>query len=161
MMQASPVTAALQGAVSKIAGTQGTAPLQSLPPKRPSGGDTQQQPLDDSGEGAVLHAAIQRLIGERDHHRSRAAAQDAEIMSLRSVNDELRTQNEAITLLRDHYLRLVTELLAQLKQIDAAITESVQKTLDAAGKLEDRDATLISLARRLSPTRDADTGSRS
>lgn len=139
MMQASPVTAALQGAVSKIAGTQGIAPIQSVPP-----------------EGAVLHAAIQRLIGERNHHRNRAAAQDAEIMSLRSVNDELRTQNEAITLLRDHYLRLVTELLAQLKQIDAAIMESVQKTLDAAGKLEDRDATLISLARRLSPTRDAD-----
>jgi chromosome segregation ATPase len=160
MMQASPIAAALQGAASKIGGTQDAAPITSIPSKKPSGVETERQPLDQSGDGAVLAAAIQRLIGDRDRHRNRVAAQEAEIVSLHAVNDELRRQNEAIALLRDHYLRLATELLSQLKHIDAAITESVQKTQDAAGKLNDRDATLISLARRLSPTQHQPAGGR-
>ena len=155
-MQA-PITAALQGAPTR---PQRPAPPQPAPAMEQSNDSPQQQMpqqqlIDESGEGAALAAAIQRLVGERDQHRHQVVAQHAEIMGLRSANDELRKQNEAVTLLRDHYLRLVTEMLGQLKQIDSAITASVQKSLEATDQMQERESTLVSLARRLTPNRGA------
>jgi hypothetical protein len=103
------------------------------------------------GEAATLSAAIQRLIAERDGHRSRAGSQEQELAKLRAVNEELRRQHEHTAPIRDHYMRLATEVLTTLKHIDYTIHEVVQKTLGANGGNESRHATLISLARRLSP----------
>jgi hypothetical protein len=106
---------------------------------------------DPPGEAATLSAAIQRLISERDSHRSRAGNQEYELLRLRAVNEELRRQHEQTALIRDHYMRLATEVITTLKHIDTTIHEVVQKTLGATGGIDGRDATLISLACRLSP----------
>jgi len=71
------------------------------------------QPLDQSGEGAALSAAIQRLIAERYRHKSLVAAQESELVRLKAINEELRRQNEEISLARDRYLGLAAELLTQ------------------------------------------------
>ena len=102
-------------------------------------------------EAETLSAAIQRLISERDGPRSRSGAQEQELAKLRAVNEELRRQHEHTALIRDHYMRLATEVLNTLKHIDITIHEVVQKTLGAHGDPEGGDATLISLARRLAP----------
>jgi hypothetical protein len=69
------------------------------------------------------------------------------------VNDELRRQHEQTAALRDHYMRLATEMLTTLKLIDVTIHELVQKAVGTkSGSFsESPDAALISLARRLSP----------
>ena len=68
------------------------------------------------------------------------------------MNDELRRQHEHTAALRDHYMRLATEMLTTLKHIDGTIHDLVQKAGGAnTGVSESVDATLMSLARRLSP----------
>ena len=110
------------------------------------------QPEPQTSEAATLSAAIQRLISERDAHRARAGTQEMELTRLRAVNEELRRQHEQIAALRDHYMRLATEMLTTLKQIDGTIHELVQKAVGPnSGISESVDATLMSLARRLSP----------
>jgi len=157
MIHASHNIALLKSVASQIGATPDAAQIAGAKIAKPNSVETERQPADPSDEAAVLSAAIQRLISERDRHRNRAVTQEAELISLRAINGELRRQNEGIVLLRDHYLRLATELVTQLKQIDTAIREAVQKTHNAAselaGKLNDRDSNLISLARRLSPIR--------
>jgi hypothetical protein len=115
-----------------------------------------QQPVDPQGEAAGLSAAIQRLIAERNTYRNQANTQEREMIRLRAINEELRRQNEHVTLVRDHYIRLSTELLTHLKQFDLTLKEVVKKTYGAAAEMEDRDAALISLARRLSPNQRPD-----
>ena len=103
-------------------------------------------------EAATLSAAIQRLISERDTHRARAGTQEMELTRLRAMNEELRRQHEQTAALRDHYMRLATEMLTTLKQIDSTIHELVQKAVGTnSGVGESFDASLMSLARRLSP----------
>lgn len=110
------------------------------------------QPEPQHGEAATLSAAIQRLISERDAHKARAGTQEMELTRLRAVNDELRRQHEQTAAVRDHYMRLATEMLATLKHIDGTIHELVQKAVGPnSGISETVDATLMSLARRLSP----------
>ncbi|MGH6865305.1 MAG: hypothetical protein ACREDO_03815 [Methyloceanibacter sp.] len=73
---------------------------------------------------------------------------------LRAVNEELRRQHEQTVLIRDHYMRLATEVVATLKHIDCTIHEVVQKTLppsERGERGERSDAALTSLARRFSP----------
>ena len=91
-------------------------------------------------------AAIQRLIADRDGLRNHGDAQERELVSLRASNDDLRRH---ITRIRDHYIRLATEFLTQLKHFDETIQVGVQKAYGATGTTQ--DATLISLAQRLSP----------
>ena len=67
------------------------------------------------------------------------------------MNDELRRQHEQTAALRDHYMRLATEMLTTLRHIDGTIHDLVQKAVGANGVAESVDATLMSLARRLSP----------
>jgi hypothetical protein len=93
-------------------------------------------------------AAIQRVIAERDRHKSLAAAQESELIRLRAINEELRRQNEEISVARERYLGLAAELLAQLQQVDTAIHDALQKSRDDS---ESGDAAIISLARRFSP----------
>jgi len=105
-----------------------------------------------AGEAATLAAAIQRLIAERDSHKLRAGNSELELTRLRAVNDELRRQHEQTLLLADHYMRLATEVLTTLKNIDSTIHDVVQRSVGAAAASgESRDAALLSLVRRLSP----------
>lgn len=120
------------------------------------GRSDEQQPSDLQGEAAGLSAAIQRLISERDTYRNHAGTQEREMIRLRAVVEELRRQNEHISLVRDHYFRLSTELLGQLKHIDVTLKEVSKKTHGVAAEFEERDAALISLARRLSPNEASD-----
>jgi len=107
---------------------------------------------EPAGEAASLAAAIQRLITERDSHKLRAGTTELELTRLRAVNEELRRQHEQTLLLADHYMRLATEVLTTLKNIDATIHEVVQRSIGAAtATSESRDAALMSLVRRLSP----------
>jgi hypothetical protein len=91
-------------------------------------------------------AAIQRLITERNGLRNRVDAQERELIKLRTSNEDLCRH---ITQIRDDYLRLATEFLSHLKQIDITIREAVQRVSDQPGTAD--DAILISLAQRLSP----------
>ena len=110
------------------------------------------QPEPQMSEAATLSAAIQRLISERDAHKARAGTQEMEITKLRAVNDELRRQHEQTAALRDYYMRLATEMLVTLKQIDGTIHEPrAEGGRPNSGISESVDATLMSLARRLSP----------
>jgi hypothetical protein len=132
-----------------------TQPKPSREPVREFGGESVREVIrpqpEPPGEAATLSGAIQRLIAERDGHKSRAGTQELELTRLRAVNDELRRQHEQTALIRDHYMRFATEVLTTLRHIDYTIHEVVQKTLGASGGSEGYDATLISLARRLSP----------
>ena len=113
------------------------------------------QPLDQSGEGAALSAAIQRLIAERDRHKSLAAAQESELVRLKAINEELRRQNEEISLARDRYLGLAAELLTQLQQVD---TRDPGRIAEIANASESGDAAISAFARRFSPKRSPDDG---
>jgi hypothetical protein len=115
---------------------------------------TERQTRDQSGEGAALSAAIQRLIAERDRHKSLSATQEDELIRLRAINEELRRQNETLALARDRYLGLAAELLAQLQQVDTAIHEALQKSRVVSNS---GDAAAISdFARHFSPQRNPD-----
>ena len=92
------------------------------------------QPLDQSGEGAALSAAIQRLIAERDRHKSLAAAQESELVRLKAINEELRRQNEEISLARDRYLGLAAELLTQLQQVDTRDPGRIAEIANCVGE---------------------------
>jgi hypothetical protein len=110
------------------------------------------QPEPQMSEAATLSAAIQRLISERDTHKARAGTQEMELTRLRAVNEELRRQHEQTAAVRDHYMRLATEMLTTLKHIDGTIHDLVQRAVSPnSGISECVDATLMSLARRLSP----------
>ena len=106
------------------------------------------QPEPQMSEAAALSGAIQRLISERDSHKTRAGTQEIELMRLRAVNDELRRQNEQTAASRDHYMRLATEMLTTLRHIDGTIHDLVQRAVGANGVAGSVDATLMSLARR-------------
>lgn len=120
---------------------------------RPTAVGAERQAGGESGEGAALSAAIQRLIAERDRHKGLAAAQEDELIRLRAINEELRRQNEELALVRDRYLGLAAELLAQLQQVDSAIHEALRKSRDVS---ESGDAAISAFARRFSPQRNPD-----
>jgi hypothetical protein len=123
------------------------------PEPAPSGREAQQPPShtanqasDQAVENAALAgaAAIRRVIGERNELRR-------ERERLSAVNDELRDQMGKITTARDHHVQLASDLFAQLKHIHHTIQGALQKTQGLSLAPEDRDATLIDLARRFSP----------
>ena len=150
MIQASQIAAARVGAAEDTPQGLGAAP------RRPNiVGMEPRQPLDQSGEGAALSAAIQRLIAERDRHKSLAATQESELVRLKAINEELRRQNEEISLARDRYLGLAAELLTQLQQVDTAIQDALHKSRTAS---ESGDAAISAFARRFSPKRGPDAG---
>jgi hypothetical protein len=60
-------------------------------------------------------AAIQRLIAERNDLRDRVNVQERELINLRASSEDLCRH---VTRIRDDYLRLATEFLSHLKQID-------------------------------------------
>jgi phage shock protein A len=101
-------------------------------------------------------AAIQRLISERNSLRNRVDTQEREIIKLRARNEDLCRH---ITQIRDDYLRLATEFLSHLKQIDIAIRKAVQRASDQSGTAD--DAILVSLAQRLSPNSERTGGEKS
>lgn len=155
MIQASQIAAALSG-TGRVGAAEDTPQRSGASPRRPSVvGMEPRQPLDQSGEGAALSAAIQRLIAERDRHKSLAAAQESELVRLKAINEELRRQNEETSLARDRYLGLAAELLTQLQQVDTAIQDALQKSRNAS---ESGDAAISAFARRFSPKRSPDDG---
>jgi hypothetical protein len=119
-------------------------PLQQASPQ-PSV-QTAQHVSDEAVENAALAgaAAIRRVIGERNELRR-------EREGLRAVNGELRDQIVKITTIRDHYVQLASDLFAELKHIHHAIHGALQKSQELSLAPENRDATLIDLARRFSP----------
>lgn len=122
----------------------------SAPDSAPSGRDipqpspcAAQQASDQAVENAALAgaSAIRQVIGERNELRR-------ERERLSAVNDELRDQIGKIATARDQYVRIASDLYAELKQIHSTIRATFEK---ARGLPENRDANLIDLARRFSP----------
>ncbi len=93
--------------------------------------------------------AIQSLITERDSLRSRARVQEDELFDLRATNEDLRRH---LTLIRDHYVGLATEVVTELSQIDRLFQVAFQRAQDVTDG--PKDASLISLVQRLSPNRE-------
>src|SRR5262245_44483475 len=141
---------------SQIAAALDTPQRSGAAARRPNiVGMEARQPLDQSGECAPLSAATQRRIRDRDRHKSLAAAQESELVRLKAINEELRRQNEEISLARDRYLGLAAELLTQLQQVDTAIQDALQKSRTSS---ESGDAAISAFARRFSPKRSPDDG---
>jgi hypothetical protein len=90
--------------------------------------------------------AIQHLITERDGLRGRARVQEDELIGLRAANEDLRRH---LTLIRDHYVGLATEVVTELSQIDRLFQVALQRAQDVTNGPE--DTSLISLVQRLSP----------
>ena len=128
-------------------------PSQELSPQ-PSV-QTAQQISDQVVENAALSgaAAIRRIIGERNELR-------LERERLIAVNEELRSQIRKITKVRDYYVQLATELVTQIKHINNTIRDAVQKTHWPSTETEDRDDTLVAMARRFSPPGPRSNGER-
>ena len=149
MIQASQIAAAMSG-TSRAGAAEEAGQRASAASSRPNIVGLDRQPPDPSGEGAALSAAIQRLIAERDRHKTLAATQENELVRLRAINEELRRQNEEIAVARDRYLGLAAELLTQLQQVDTAIHEALHKSRNVS---ESGDAAISAFARRFSPQR--------
>jgi hypothetical protein len=149
MIQASQIAAAMSG-TSRAGAADEAGQRASAAPSRPNIVGLDRQPLDQSGEGAALSAAIQRLIAERDRHKTLAVTQENELVRLRAINEELRRQNEEIAVARDRYLGLAAELLTQLQQVDTAIHDALHKSRNVS---ESGDAAISAFARRFSPQR--------
>ena len=149
MIQASQIAAAM-GVTSRVGAAEDAGQRASAAPSRPNIVGLDRPPLDQSGEGAALSAAIQRLIAERDRHKTLAATQENELVRLRAINEELRRQNEEIAVARDRYLGLAAELLTQLQQVDTAIHDVLHKSRNVS---ESGDAAISAFARRFSPQR--------
>ena len=65
--------------------------------------------------------AIQRIINDRNTLRSCTTAQQRDLATLNSINQELRRR---LGLIRHHYVELATRILTQLEQFDQATTGS-------------------------------------
>src|SRR5262245_13276074 len=88
MIQASQIAAALSG-TARVGSAEETPQRSGAAARRPNiVGMEARQPLDQSGEGAALSAAIQRLIRDRDRHKSLAAAQESELVRLNAINQK-------------------------------------------------------------------------
>lgn len=108
------------------------------------------QPSDQTIEAAALagSVAIRRIIGERNELRR-------ERERLSGVNEELRRQNEKTAMLRDHYRQIATELLVQLRQMHQAMLDASRKVHEIPADTENRDTSLVALARRFSASGNA------
>jgi hypothetical protein len=153
LIQASQIGAAV-GSASR--GAANDAGPKASAPGRPNVVGMDRQPSDQSGEAAALSAAIQRLIAERDRHKALAATQESELIRLRAINEELRRQNEEVSVARDRYLGLAAELLNQMQQVDSAIHEALRKSRNVS---ESGDEAISAFARRFSPQRTPPEGS--
>ena len=67
--------------------------------------------------------AIQRIINDRNTLRSCTTAQQRDLATLNSVNQELRRR---LGLIRHHYVELATRILTQLEQFDQATREATR-----------------------------------
>jgi hypothetical protein len=104
------------------------------------------QASDQAVENAALAgaSAIRQVIGERNELRR-------ERERLSAVNNELRDQIGKITTARDNYVRIASDLYAELKQIHSTIRATFEKARVLSNGPENRDTNLIDLARRFSP----------
>ena len=82
---------------------------------------------DDTVERVAIAGAnaIQCLIADRDDFRSRANAQQQNLVALSAINEELRGR---LDLVRRHYVELATNIVAQLEQFDRATRDAMQYT---------------------------------
>jgi hypothetical protein len=82
---------------------------------------------DDTVERVAIAGAnaIQRLIADRDSLRSRANAQQQDLVALSAINKELRGR---LALVRHHYVELATNIIDQLEQFDRATRDAMQDT---------------------------------
>ena len=134
--------------------TMPTGSSSSATDSAPSGRDTPQpsaphlaqQASDQAVENAALAgaSAIRQVIGERNELRR-------ERERLSAVNNELRDQIGKITTARDQYVRIASDLYAELKQIHSTIRATFEKARGLSTGPENRDTNLIDLALRFSP----------
>lgn len=82
---------------------------------------------DDTVERVAIAGAnaIQCLIADRDDLRSRANAQQQNLVALSAINEELRGR---LDLVRRHYVELAKNIVAQLEQFDRATRDAMQYT---------------------------------
>ena len=92
--------------------------------------------------------AIQRIINDRNTLRSCTTAQQRDLATLNSINQELRRR---LGLIRHHYVELATRILTQLEQFDQATREATRDYGQTVPVGESDDDKLPSLARRLKP----------
>jgi hypothetical protein len=79
-------------------------------------------------------AAIQRLVAECKHLRTRLSPQETELVRLRGANEGLRRR---YALLHQRYVELAKKILSQLEQFDGAIREAGQEVIDENGRHEE------------------------
>jgi len=105
-----------------------------------------QQASDQAVENAALAgaSAIRQVIGERNELRR-------ERDRLGAVNNELREQIAKITTARDQYVRIASDLYAELRQIHSTIRATFEKARGFSNGPDNRDTSLIDFARRFSP----------
>jgi len=92
--------------------------------------------------------AIQRIINDRNTLRSCTTAQQRDLATLNSVNQELRRR---LGLIRHHYVELATRILTQLEQFDQATREATRDYGQSVSSGAGDDDKLTALARRLKP----------
>ena len=92
--------------------------------------------------------AIQRIINDRNTLRSCTTAQQRDLATLNSVNQELRRR---LGLIRHHYVELATRILTQLEQFDQATREATRDYGQSVASGAGDDDKLTALARRLQP----------
>ena len=92
--------------------------------------------------------AIQRIINDRNTLRSCTTAQQRDLATLNSVNQELRRR---LGLIRHHYVELATRILTQLEQFDQATKEATRDYGQSVSSGAGDDDKLTALARRLKP----------
>jgi hypothetical protein len=92
--------------------------------------------------------AIQRIINDRNTLRSCTTAQQRDLATLNSVNQELRRR---LGLVRHHYVELATRILTQLEQFDQATREATRDYGQSVSSGAGDDDKLTALARRLKP----------
>src|SRR5262249_8942605 len=100
-------------------------------------------------------SAIQRLISERDDLRVRVNTQEGDLAHLTAAHMELR---RCIISIRQHYIELATKVLAQLEQFDHETRDIIQERQNRSFDARAQDENLVSLADRLKPVGDRQTG---
>jgi hypothetical protein len=108
---------------------------------------------DQAIENAALAgaAAVQRLVAERNNLRTRLAAQQRELASMRAFNEELRRR---LYVIHQRYVDVAKKVVGQLEQFDGTIREVVQEGYNGAApqRQEPQSQAAASLVRRLAET---------
>jgi hypothetical protein len=99
--------------------------------------------LSDKEAETTALAAIKSLVADRDSLRNYISFQERELAEQRATIAELQGR---ITLMRQHYIELANQVLAQLERFDESTRHELTK--DCPGNEE---LNFLSLVQRLAP----------